>query len=147
MTDFQPADPQWEARVRASFDRLGIMKTLGARLGKIAPGSVEILLEYNEGLSQQHGYFHAGVTSTIADSAGGLSAYSLFPVGRAALSVEFKINMLNPADGDCLRAVGKVLKLGRTLSICEIEVYSQRQERESLCAKMQQTLFQVAART
>lgn len=147
MTHIQPADPQWEARVRASFDRLGIMKTLGARLGTIAPGRVEILLDYHEGLSQQLGYFHAGVTSTIADSAGGLSAYSLFPAGRAALSVEFKVNMLNPADGNCLRAVGEVLKLGRTLSICEIEVYSQKQEGERLCAKMQQTLFQVAAQT
>lgn len=145
MSHFQPADSQWESRVRASFDRIGIMKTLGACLGALEPGKAEILLDFHEGLSQQRGYFHAGVTSTIADSAGGLAAYSLFPADRAVLSVEFKVNMLNPADGACLRAVGEVLKLGRTLSVCEIQVYSQRQDEERLCAKMQQTLFQVAA--
>lgn len=146
MMLFQPADPQWESRVRGSFDRLGIMKTLGARLGQVEPGRVEILLDYHEGLTQQQGYFHAGVTSTIADSAGALSAYSLFAADRAVLSVEFKVNLLKPADGDCLRAVGEVLKLGRTLSVCEVRVFSRRQEEERLCAQMQQTLFQMAAK-
>lgn len=144
MKHFNPADDDWQARARASFARQGIMETLDARLGQLSPGKAEILLDFHERLSQQHGVFHAGVISTIADSAGAFAAYSLFPPSRSIVSVEFKINMLNPADGERLRAAGEVLKCGRTLSICEVEVYILKQGSETLCAKMQQTLFQVA---
>jgi uncharacterized protein (TIGR00369 family) len=122
------------------------METLGARLARVAPGEVEIVAAYHEGLSQQHGYFHAGVTTTIVDSAGGYAAYSLFPPDTSILTVEFKINLLAPAHGEELRACGKVVKPGRNLTVCDGEVYVLRDGAETLCAKMQQTLMRLDAR-
>ena len=99
---FEPADPNWKAKVEESFDRQGIMETLGARLTRVAPGEVEIEVDHNSGLTQQHGFFHAGVTSTIADSAGGYAAYTLFPADSSVMTVEFKINLVSPAAGERL---------------------------------------------
>lgn len=141
MSEYQPKDPDFEARVRGSFGRQGIMETLGATLGRVEPGLVEIVVPYRPGLSQQHGFFHAGVTSTIADSAGGYAGFSLFPAGSSVLTVEFKINLLAPADGERLRALGRVVKPGRTLTICDVEVFVEKGGREKVCAKMQQTLM------
>jgi len=146
MTCWEPADPGWEERLRRSFDRQGIMETLGARLGRLRPGEVEIEVSFAPGLSQQHGFFHAGVTSTLADSAGGYAAYSLFPAAASVLTVEFKINLLAPADGERLSAVGRVVKLGRTLTITEAEVFVVKSGQEKLCAKMQQTLIRLKGR-
>ncbi len=101
---FNPKDPAFEARVRASFGRQGIMELIGARLTRVEPGLVEIELPFRADLTQQHGFFHAGITSTIADSAGGYAAYSLMPDGASVLTTEFKINLLAPADGELLRA-------------------------------------------
>ncbi|MGO1121138.1 PaaI family thioesterase [Rhodovibrionaceae bacterium A322] len=141
MAEFTPRDPQFEQKVRESFARQGIMDTLGARLGRVEPGLVEILVDHHKGLTQQHGFFHAGVTSTLADSAGGYAGYSLFPAGSSVLTVEFKVNLLAPADGQTLRTVGRVIKPGRTLTICDIEAYVIKDGKEKLCAKMQQTLM------
>ena len=146
MAAFEPADPDYEARIRASFARQRIMATLDAELGRVAPGEVEILLPFRPELTQQHGFFHAGVTSTIADSAGGYAAYSLFPADSSVLTVEFKINLLAPADGQRLRALGRVLKPGRTLTLCEIEVFVQKDGREKLCAKLLQTMMRLDGR-
>lgn len=146
MTAFEARDPDYERRVRESFGRQGVMATLGAEMVRVAPGEVEIALNYHPGLSQQHGFFHAGVTSTIADSAGGYAAYSLFPADSSVLTVEFKINLLAPADGERLRAVGRVFKPGRTLTICDVEVFVAKGEREKICAKMQQTLMRLDGR-
>ena len=143
--NFEPRDPNWEAKVRDSFARQGIMDTLGARLGRVQPGEVEIDVDYHEGLSQQHGFFHAGVTSTIVDSAGGYAGFTLFPAGSSILTVEFKINLLAPAHGERLIAIGKVVKPGRTLTICDGEVYVLRDGEHRLCAKMQQTLMRLEA--
>jgi uncharacterized protein (TIGR00369 family) len=93
--------------VRESFARQGIMQTLGATLTRVASGACEIALPYRPELSQQHGFFHAGVVSTVADSAAGYAAYSLFPAGSSVLTVEFKVNLLAPADGEKLRATGR----------------------------------------
>ena len=101
---FTPKDPEFEARVRASFGRQGIMTLIGARLTRVEPGLVEIELPYRADLTQQYGFFHAGITSTIADSAGGYAAYSLMPAGTSVLTTEFKINLLAPAEGEFLRA-------------------------------------------
>jgi uncharacterized protein (TIGR00369 family) len=144
--EWQPSDEDWEARLRQSFARQGIMETLGATLGALRPGIVEIEVPFRPGLSQQHGFFHAGVTSTIADSAGGYAGYSLFPAESSVLTVEFKINLLAPADGDLLRAVGRVCKPGRTLTVTEAEVFVTRSGQEKLCAKMQQTLMRLDGR-
>jgi uncharacterized protein (TIGR00369 family) len=103
----QAADPDYEARVRDSFARQGAMAHLGAVLESIAPGRVTIELPYRAELTQQHGYFHAGMVSTVADSAGGYAAYTLFPAGSSVLTVEFKVNLIAPADDERVRAVGR----------------------------------------
>ncbi len=138
---FTPKDPKFEARVRASFGRQGIMTLIGARLTRVVPGLVEIELPYRAELSQQHGFFHAGITSTIADTAGGYAAYSLMPVGASVLTTEFKINLLAPADGELLRARGRVIKPGRTLTVCEVDVFAVKDGVATPCAKLLETLM------
>ena len=103
-----------QARIRASFERQGLMRHLGARLEHVGPGRVHIVLPNRPEVNQQHGYIHAGATSAIADSAGGYAAFTLFPENTAVLTVEYKINLLAPAVGDRIEAVGTVLKSGRT---------------------------------
>jgi uncharacterized protein (TIGR00369 family) len=98
------------ARVQESFDRQGLMEHLGARVSYIGAGEVRIELPSRPEVTQQHGYFHAGATSSIADSAGGYAAFTLFPAGTTVLTVEFKINLLAPAEGERLEAVGTVIK-------------------------------------
>ncbi|WP_366555302.1 PaaI family thioesterase [Aquibaculum sediminis] len=143
MSQWTSYDEDFEQRVRDSFSRQQIMATLGARLTEVAPGEVAIALPFSEHLAQQHGFFHGGVLSTIADSAGGYAAYSLYPPEASVMTVEFKINFLAPADGEALRALGRVIKPGRRLTICDVEVYASKQGRESLCAKMQQTMMRI----
>jgi uncharacterized protein (TIGR00369 family) len=147
MTDFTPRDPDFEARVRASFARQGIMDLIGARLALVLPGQVVIELAHRPNLTQQHGYFHAGITSTIADSAGGYAAYSLFPAGSSVLTTEFKINLLAPAEGELLRAVGRVVKPGRTLTVAEAEVFAVKDGAETRCAKLLSTLMRLDGRS
>lgn len=142
----EQASPEVRARVQDSFDRQGLMRHLGARISHIAPGRVHIVLPARPELTQQHGYVHAGATSAIADSAGGYAAFTLFPEGTTVLTVEYKINLLAPAEGDHLEAVGTVLKPGRTLTICRLEVFAVRGDRRTLVAAGQQTLIRVDAR-
>ena len=127
---FQPLDPDYEARVRASFARQAFMATLGVSIAHLAPGEVDLALPHRPDLSQQHGYFHAGVTATIADSAAGYAALSLYPKGTGVLTTEFKINLLRPAEGQRLVARGRVIKPGRTLTICRSDVYGERDGKE-----------------
>jgi uncharacterized protein (TIGR00369 family) len=118
MQNFEPQDPAWESRVKASFARQGLMKTLNAELLDLAPGRCTIRSTYRDGLGQQHGFFHAGVASTIGDSACGYAAYTLFPPDTDVLSAEFKINLLAPAQGRELVATAEVIRKGRRLSVC-----------------------------
>ena len=111
----EQAAPQIQARIRSSFERQGLMRDLGARLGHIGPGCVHIVLANRPEVNQQHGYIHAGATSALADSAGGYAAFTLFPEDTAVLTVEYKMNFLAPAIGDHIEAVGTVLKSGRRL--------------------------------
>jgi uncharacterized protein (TIGR00369 family) len=144
QTQTEQASPEVQARIRASFDRQGLMGHLGARLDHIAPGRVHIVLPARPEVTQQHGYFHAGATSAIADSAGGYAAYTLFPEDTEVLTVEYKINLLAPATGDHLEAVGTVLKPGRTLTVCQMEVFGVQADGERrLVANGQQTLIRV----
>ena len=143
---FAPKDPDFAARIRASFGRQGIMGLLGARLTRIEPGLCEIQLPYRADLTQQHGYFHAGATSTIADSAGGFAGFTLFPAASSVLTVEFKINLLAPADGDLLIATGRVIRTGRTLTVCEFDVEVEKAGQRTACAHGLQTLITVAGR-
>ena len=123
QASFTPKDPDYARRVAASFARQGFMAHLGAVLERVEPGLVEIGLDAADHLSQQHGYFHAGGTIAIADSAAGYAALSLFPAGSGILTSELKINLLNPASGPRLVARGEVVKPGRTLTICRGDVY------------------------
>ena len=143
---FEAADPAFESRVRESFARQTVMATIGATLGRVAPGEVEILLPFRDDLCQQHGFFHAGITATIADSAAGYAAFSLFPVDSSVLTSEFKLHLLAPAAGERPRAVGRVLKPGRTLTVAETEVFALKDGREKLCAKLIGTLMTLKER-
>jgi uncharacterized protein (TIGR00369 family) len=133
-------------RVRASFESQGLMDHLGARLSHIGPGRVHIQLPSRPQVTQQHGYFHAGATSAIADSAGGYAAFTLFPEDSSVLTVEYKINLLAPAEGEYIEAIGKALKSGRTLTVCQLEVFAVQGEKRTLAAAGQQTLIRIDAR-
>lgn len=142
----QARDPDFDRVVRDSFARQGIMGHLGARLSKLAAGEVEIEVPYAPQLSQQHGYFHAGVVTTAMDSAAGYAGLSLMPAGSSVLSVEFKVNLLAPADGDLLRARGKVLRSGRTLTVCSFDAEVRKQGTWTPCATGIQTLMCLPAK-
>lgn len=141
----QQAAPEVQARVRDSFERQGLMRLLGARLDHIGTGRVDIVLPSRPEVTQQHGFVHAGATSAIADSAGGYAALTLFPEGTEVLTVEYKINLLAPAAGNHLAAVGTVRKSGRTLTVCQLDVYAVTDGKGSLVATGQQTLIRVTA--
>jgi uncharacterized protein (TIGR00369 family) len=141
MADFTAPDPDYAARILASFERQGIMRLIGARMTRVEPGHVEIELPYREDLTQQHGYFHAGVTSTIADSAGGYAGFTLFPADSSVLTVEYKMNLVSPAEGEKLVAVGRVKRSGRSLTVCELEVLAVKDGAARSCAYGLQTLM------
>jgi len=140
-----PVDPDYETRIRESFARQGLMTTLGASLVRIAPGEIEIEMEVTEVMSQQHGFAHAGAVAAIADSACGYAAASLLPADSGVLAVEFKINLMAPASGR-LSARAKVVRSGRTLSVCHAEVHSVSGSDERLVAVMIATIMNVRDR-
>lgn len=133
-------------RVRLSFDKQRVMQTIGATLSHVASGEVHITLPVRPDLTQQHGYLHAGVLATIADSACGYAALSIMPEDAAVLSIEFKINMLAPAIGTRVTARAKVIKPGRTIVVCGAEVYAERDGAEKLVATMTGTMMVVRGR-
>jgi uncharacterized protein (TIGR00369 family) len=141
-----PKDPGYAARVRASFDRQGVMRLIGAHLTELSPGYCRIELPFRSDLAQQHGYIHAGIVSTIIDSAGGFAGFTLFPADSSVLTAEYKLNLLAPAVGERLIAVGEVVKPGRTLVITRGEVYAEVEGKRTLCAIMQQTLMVMAGK-
>jgi uncharacterized protein (TIGR00369 family) len=134
-------------RIRTSFGRQGLMTLLGAEIIEIAPGRVVIGLARRPEVSQQHGYVHAGAVSAIADSAGGYAGLTMMSGSSDVLTVEYKLNLLAPAIGDTLEAVGTVVKSGRTLSVCRLEVFAIDSSHRKLVAVGQQTLIQLPART
>ena len=146
MPAFEPQDPAFEKRVRASFARQRVMQTIGARLVRVSPGEVEIALPFREDLTQQHGFLHAGVVSTIADSACGYAAYSLMPSDAAVLTIEYKVNFLSPAQGDRMIARARVTKAGRTVTVCTCDVMMVKDGREQIAATMLNTLMTVRER-
>ena len=124
MAEFVVRADNYQERVRHSFAKQSFLVQMGAEIIHIAPGEVQIALNAREGLQQQHGFFHAGVSTSLADSAAGYAAFTLFAAGDGVLSSEFKINLLNPAEGDRLVAHGRVIKPGRMLTICSGDVFS-----------------------
>ncbi len=144
---FEPLDPNFESRVRESFGRQGFMGHIGAVLAKVEPGYCEIHVPYTRELSQQHGYFHAGVVGTVADNTGGYAAFSLMPADSSILTVEYKLNLMAPGDGELLIGRGTVLKPGRTLTICRCEVIVVKEGVEKLCATSLMTLMGLAGKS
>ena len=142
----EPRDPSYGERVRASFERQRAMHTIGARLVRVEPGEVELELAFRDDLTQQHGYLHAGIITTLVDSACGYAALSVMEPGAAVLSVEYKVNLLAPAIGERMRAVGRVVKPGRTLVICTGEVIAVANGAESVVTIMQATMMAVRGR-
>lgn len=133
-------------RITESFARQGLMRHLGAELADVKAGLVTIRLPFRPELTQQHGYFHAGGTSSIADTAGGYAGFTLFPEESSVLTVEFKLNLLNPGQGDWLEAVGRVVKPGRTLTVCQLDVWGIGPNRRVHVATGLQTLICVKDR-
>src|ERR1051325_3074208 len=128
MKSSPPTDTGYESRIRESFSRQQVMTLIGASLTRVALGEIDIELPYRADLSQQNGYLHAGMLTTIADSACGYAAYTLMPAGSDVLSVEFKVNLLRPAVGEIFIAKARVIKPGRTLTVTRCDVYGVKGE-------------------
>jgi len=136
-----PANANFADEVRASFAQQSIMNLIGARLSRVEPGLVEITLPYRNDLTQQDAFLHAGIVTTIADSACGYAAYSLMPAGSRVLSVEFKVNLLRPAAGESFVAHAEVIKPGKTLTVVRADVFALTKNELTLVATMQGTMM------
>lgn len=141
-----PPDPEFAERVRASFARQRAMATLGITLAHLEPGIVELRVPHQEALTQQHGFLHAGVVATMADSACGYAAFSLMPKEAGVLTVEYKINLLAPARGEVFAARARVLRAGRTLTVCAADVVAIAGTQETPVAAMQATIMALLGR-
>lgn len=134
--------------IRASFARQGLMGHLGARMTELRHGFCELRVPHGPELTQQHGYFHAGVTSALVDTAGGYAGLSTYRVSDSVLTVDFTVNLLAPAIGDELLATATVIKSGRTLTVCELQAYvindDLKEERRTHVATGRQTLIRLA---
>ena len=141
-----PQDSAFAERVRASFGKQGAMHTIGATLGEIAPGRVVIELPWQQALTQQHGFLHAGMIAAALDSACGYAASTLMPADAGVLTIEYKINLLAPAQGTRFRMEGAVVKPGRTITVTEGRAYALHEGREKLIATMGATLMTITGR-
>jgi uncharacterized protein (TIGR00369 family) len=143
---FQPRDSNYHARVSASFARQAAMQTIGASLAAVEPGRVVIELPWAQALTQQHGFLHAGMVATALDSACGYAGFSLMPAEAAVLTIEYKINLLAPAQGQRFRMEGVVVKPGRTVTVAEGRAWAVDAGGEKLIATMACTLMAVIGR-
>jgi uncharacterized protein (TIGR00369 family) len=121
---FQPKDANFADRVRASFARQRVMRTLGVEITRLAPGEIELAMPFEAAFTQQHGFVHAGIMATVLDSACGYAAFSLMPADAAVLTVEFKTNLLAPAKGERFLFQANVVKPGRTLTVCDGQAFA-----------------------
>ena len=137
----QLRNPSFAQEIKQSFAKQTIMTLIGAELTRVEPGIIEITLPYRADLTQQHGYLHAGIVTTIADSACGYAAYSLMPPNSEVLSVEFKVNLLRPAKGEMFSAVAEVVKSGKTLTVVRADVFAIDADRRDLIATMLGTMI------
>ena len=143
---FQPVGPGFKNRIKESFSRQNFMDFIGAEISDIGPGYCEIQVSYKKELSQQHGYFHGGIIGTLADNSGGYAAFTLMPSDASILTVEYKLNLIAPGDGDLLISRAQVIKPGRTLSICRSEVFVVKNGVQTLCAEALMTLMALHGR-
>jgi uncharacterized protein (TIGR00369 family) len=142
VSNFEPKDPNYRTRVETSFSRQTVMRTLGIALADLGPGRIVLSMPFRAEYCQQHGFVHAGVITTALDSACGYAAFSLMPADAAVLTVEFKTNLLAPAQGEKFVFHAEVVKPGRTLTVCEAKAYAESKGSEKkLIATMTGTLM------
>jgi uncharacterized protein (TIGR00369 family) len=141
MSAQPPLTPNIEQRIRESFARQGLINTLNGKITHIGPGELHIEAPFDERFTQQDGFLHAGTVTTLMDSACGYAAYTLMPEDSRVLSVEFKVNFLSPAKGERFRAEGRVIKSGKTLTVCEGKLFALEESQEKLVAIMQATMI------
>lgn len=141
---FEPKDENFVEKVRESFAAQTIMKFIGAEITRVEAGEVEIELPFRQDLTQQNGFLHAGIITTIADSAGGYAAFSLMPKDADVLSVEFKVNLLSPAIGEKFVAKSHVLRAGKTLIIVQSDVFAVKEGKEKHISTMLGTMMCLA---
>jgi uncharacterized protein (TIGR00369 family) len=146
MPGFEPKDPDFQARVTASFQRQTAMASLGVTLERVEAGEVELAMPYNAAFTQQHGFIHAGIMATALDSACGYAAFSLMPAEAAVLTIEFKTNLLAPAKGERFTFHGRVIKPGRTITVCEAQAFAHEGGASRLVATMTATLMAIIGR-
>jgi len=142
--NYKIRDPNYASRIYRSFEAQGIMAHLGAKITSLGVGMCEISLPFNVFLSQQHGFFHGGVTGVIADSAGGYAAATLYHAEDEILTVEYKLNLIAPADGDWLIAKGHVVRSGKSLTVTTADIFVKKNDQEKQIAIMQQTLMRIS---
>lgn len=140
---FQAKDQNFKARVQNSFSQQKFMHYINAKLFKIEPGYCEIHIPFDENLTQQNAFFHGGIVGTLADNTAGYAAFSLMDKASSILTVEFKLNLIAPADGELLIGRSQVLKYGRTLTICRSDIFVVKNSQEKLCAAAQSTLIEL----
>lgn len=143
MEKYKPHDKNYEEKVKKSFDKQNAMKSLGITLEEIKPGCVELKMPFKKEFTQQHGFVHAGIISTVLDSACGYAAFSLMPKEASVLSVEFKTNLLRPAHGEYFLVTGKVLKAGKSITVCQAEAYAIGKASKKLVAQMTGTMMTI----
>lgn len=143
MSPFSPADPAFESRVRRGFARQQLMVQLNVAVTHVAPGEVQVTMPFAAAWTQQDGFVHAGIITALVDSACGFAAYSLMPPGARVLTVEYKVNFLNAAQGERFVATGRVIKAGRTLTVCRGEAIAFAAGEEKLVATMQATMIAI----
>lgn len=143
---FTAQNPEFADSIRSSFARQSVMGLIGAELEEVRPGEVTIRIPFRDDLTQQHGFLHAGIVTTIVDSACGYAAFTLMPAGSSVLSVEFKINLLAPAKGETFLAKGTVVKPGKTITFCSGEVYALHADSQKLIATMTATMMRLEDR-
>jgi len=139
--DFKPRDPNYLTKVERSFARQKVMKTLGICIHDLRPGVIELRMPFADQYTQQHGFIHAGILSTALDSACGYAAFSLMDKNAAILTVEYKINLLAPAEGESFSFNARVLKSGRTLTVCDAHAFAIQRGEKKLVASMNSTLM------
>jgi len=131
---FRAPDANYHARITDSFNRQGFMRLVGARIEALAPGQCIIAADFRDDLAQQHGFFHGGLVGALADNAGAYAAFTLIDATQSMLTVEYKINLLAPAKGRALKAIGEVVRPGRTLTVSQVRVLVTDDAGEQLCA-------------
>jgi uncharacterized protein (TIGR00369 family) len=147
MSSLTPADADYESRVRASFAAQQVMTTIGATLDRVLPGEVWISLPHRDTITQQHGFVHAGIVATVLDSACGYAAHSLMGADDGVLTVEYKINLMAPARGEHIEAHGRVVRAGRTLTVCRGEAMAVEDGVTTPVAVMQATIMTIRGRS